>query len=322
MNKLHGLIAAAFTPFKCGEVDVEGVPAYAQYLAANGVSGVFVNGTTGEGHSLTLEERIVLADAWLNSAPKGLQVIIHVGHNSLPNCCAMTRHAKENGADAVAAIGPSFFKPSLDELVRFTAEIADAGGSLPFYYYHIPSMTGLAFSMIDYLRAAETRIPNLAGVKFTYEDLMDYALCVNYSDQKFDMVFGRDEVLMCGISLGARAAIGSTYNFAAPLYSNIFAALANGDQKKALEYQLCSMALVSACIEASPRGLPAIRALTEWRSGINLGEMRAPISPVSQPALSRLIGEAERLAGALLSKRIAPHLPREVLVANGQLKEP
>src|SRR5690606_4117262 len=163
---------------------------------------------------------------------------------------------------------PTFFKPSLRELADFLAEIAGAAPELPFYYYHMPSMTGAGFGMIDFLREAEGRIPNLAGIKFTHAESLAFGLCADYAGVNYDMVFGRDEILLCGAALGAEAAIGSTYNFAAPLHRRILD-LAMEDAAEARALQLRSMELVAACVRASSRGLPAIRALTEWRSGLD-----------------------------------------------------
>lgn len=321
MNKLSGLIAAAFTPFKNGKANLGLVSAYADYLAANRVSGVFVNGTTGESHSLTVGERLRLAECWLEAAPPELRVIVHVGHNSLPECCEMSRHASENGAWAVSAMAPAFFKPSLSELVDFVGEIASAAPDRPFYYYHMPSITGLHYRMIDFLREAEGRIPNLAGIKFTFEDLMDYALCLNHAGGKYDMVFGRDEVLLCGLALGARAAIGSTYNFAAPLYLELMDAFEGGDPARARRLQVVSMQLVAACQRASTACLPAIRALTEWRSGLDFGAMRAPVTPLDAKRGDALRGEAGTLASSYLSSAAAPP-PVPVVSSDGLSARP
>jgi N-acetylneuraminate lyase len=306
MEKLHGLIVATFTPFKSSLVDLGAVGPYMEYLVANEVSGVFVNGTTGESHSLTLDERLRLAESWLDAAPTGFPVIIHAGNNCLPDCCAMSRHAQEHGAWAVSAMAPNFFKPSLDELVEFMAEVAAAAPELPFYYYHMPSMTGLPHRAIDFLRQAAGRIPNLAGVKFSYEDLMDYTLCVDYADGRYDIVFGRDEILLSSVVVGARAAIGSTYNFIAPLYRRLLDLAIKGDFEQARLLQILAVKVISRCMLASSRGLPAIRALTEWRMGADLGVMRAPTTPLLEGILADLQEDVEEIAGPYLS--LPPHV--------------
>ena len=80
MEKIIGLIDAPFTPFyENGEVNYEPIPAYAQMLAKNGMKGVFINGSSGEGYMLTEEERIKLTEAWVAAAPEGFKIIVHVG---------------------------------------------------------------------------------------------------------------------------------------------------------------------------------------------------------------------------------------------------
>ena len=83
MEKIIGLIDAPFTPFyENGEVNLEPIPAYAAMLQKNGLQGVFINGSSGEGYMLTDEERMKLAEAWVAAAPEGFKVIVHVG-----SCC-------------------------------------------------------------------------------------------------------------------------------------------------------------------------------------------------------------------------------------------
>ena len=83
MEKIKGLIDAPFTPFfGNGEVNCEPIPAYAAMLAGNGLKGVFINGSSGEGYMLTEEERMKLAECWMDAAPEGFKVIVHVG-----SCC-------------------------------------------------------------------------------------------------------------------------------------------------------------------------------------------------------------------------------------------
>ena len=75
--------------------------------------------------------------------------------------------------------------------------------------------------------------PNLAGIKFTHEDLMDMRLCLEYAGQLYDVLHGRDEILIAGLSIGAKGAIGSTYNYMAPLFVRIMGAFRELDLKQA-----------------------------------------------------------------------------------------
>ena len=232
IRKTAGLIAAPFTPMRAdGAINLDAVEPYACWLEHNHVAGAFVCGTTGEGASLTIDERRQLAERWVTTAPPGIRVIVHVGHTSLADCRALAAHAQSIGADSIACLAPFFFQPAgVEGLVTWCELVAAAAPALPFYYYHMPSMTGVSVKVSTFLRLASRRIPNLAGVKFTFEDLDDFRQGLEIEDGRFDMLFGRDELLLSALKLGARGAVGSTYNCAAPLYHALIAAHQLGDE--------------------------------------------------------------------------------------------
>ncbi len=279
-TKITGLVAAPFVPLHAdSQLNLSVIPAYADYLMKSGVAGVFVNGTTGEGASLSLSERKEVAAAWQQHGD-GLKIIVHVGQNSLPEAKELAAHAEQIGADAVGLLSPTFFKPALPELVSFCAEVARAAPALPFYYYHIPSMSGVQVSMPDFLKAARGKIPTLAGVKFTYENLMEYQQCLALDDGCFDILFGRDEMLLAGLSVGARGAVGSTYNYAAPLYIRLMAAFERGDTVEARNLQTISHRLVDLLI-ASGNGVVCGKAMMPLLAGIDCGDCRLPLPAFS-----------------------------------------
>lgn len=295
-NHVKGLIAAPFTPMNDdGSVNLAAIGPYAYLLHRNGVAGAFVCGTTGEGISLTPEERLEVARAWVNAAPPGFRVIVHVGHNSLEMAKRFAAHAGETGAWGMGAVGPFYYKPkSAAELVPFCRELAAAAPNLPFYYYHIPSMTGLGFLMADFLSAAVDQIPNLAGIKFTNEDLMDFALCREMENGRFDMLFGRDEMLLGALAVGARGAVGSTYNFAAPLFLRLIEAFDAGDLKTAQDLQLKSMRLVQHLIGQPSGFMSASKSLMKL-IGVDCGPVRPPLQRISVEQEQQLQADLEQL---------------------------
>ncbi len=273
---LTGLVAAPHTPFRAdGALDLDTIPRIAALLAHNGVSGAFICGTTGEGSSLSVAERKEVATAWRRSAPKGLKLAVHVGHLCLAESCALAAHAQEIGADAVATIAPSFFKPAGEaELVEWCRRIAAAAPALPFYYYHMPAMTGVNIPAADFLQRARDVIPNLAGVKFTHEDLMDYGNAGEVDGGRYGMLFGRDEILLAGLSLGAVGAVGSTYNYAAPLYLRLIAAFERGDLAAARRAQAQAREFISV---VGRHGGLAAGKLAMKLVGVDCGPVRLPL---------------------------------------------
>lgn len=280
--RFRGLVAAPFTPFKPdGAVNLAVIPAYAKLLKTNGVSAAFVCGTTGEGLSLTQQERMQVAEAWIKVADDRLRVIVHVGHNCLADAQELTRHAARIGAAAVGAFAPSFFRPrDNDELVDWCAALANAAPSIPFYYYNIPSMTGVNFKVAPFLAKAAGRIPSLAGVKYTYEDLEDFEACVKFEQGRYDILFGRDELLMEGWARQALGAVGSTYNYSAPLYNQLLDHLRAGRTAEARKLQDKAVAMIGACAGVGVTHQAATKSMMGWH-GVECGPMRLPVRSIT-----------------------------------------
>lgn len=244
--RLTGLIAATYTPLDShGRLNLEPVPRIVDRLVAEGIRGLYVCGSTGEGMSLAGVERRQVAEAYTKAAAGRVPVIIQVGHNSIAEAVELAKHAQGIGADVISATAPSYFKVgSIEILTDCMAEIAAAAPDLPFYYYHIPTLTGAALDMPDFLQAAGSRIPNLVGIKYTSPTVFEYQSCLELDGGRFDIPWGCDEMLLSALIAGAQAAIGSTYNIAAPLYQRIIAAYEAGQLVEARQLQSLSVQMV------------------------------------------------------------------------------
>jgi len=287
VRHLEGLIAAPPTPMRAdGSLNLSAVDKLYRMLVANGVRGAFVCGTTGEGMSLTVQERRRAAQRWRELAEGNFVVLVHVGHNCLHDCRALAAHAQQIGAHGIALMAPGFFKPScLDDLVLFCADVAACAPDLPFYYYHMPAMSGVSTPVADFLGATADRIPTLAGAKFTYEDLLDYGRCLVLDGGRFDMLFGRDEILLSALALGARGAIGTSYNFAAPLYRRIMEAYDAGDMATAQAEQSRAREMVALLYRSG--GLAAVKPIMQM-IGLDCGPPRLPLHRLDASECARL----------------------------------
>jgi N-acetylneuraminate lyase len=281
-SRFRGLIAAPFTPFHSDRsVNLTVIPDYARLLRNNGVSAAFICGTTGEGLSMTLAERIQVAEAWMEVADEKLRVIVHVGHNCLADAQTLTRHAAKIGAAAAASFAPSFFKPrDNDELVDWCAALANAAPEIPFYYYNIPSMTGVDFKVAPFLAKATAIMPSLAGVKYTHEDLADFEECVKFGNGRYDILFGRDELLIEGWERHALGAVGSTYNYAAPLYLQLIENFRAGKVAEARALQDKAIAMIAACASVGVTHQSATKSMMAWH-GVDCGPMRLPVRSIN-----------------------------------------
>jgi len=244
---LSGLVAAPFSPFNTDySLNVSVVPSLLNGLVDQGVNAALVCGTTGESLTMTTTERMALAQAWVDatvSAYPTFKVIVHVGAESIMDVVTLAAHAEKIGAHGIAMMPPTFFKPSgIPGLVAWCQTAAAAAPKLPFFYYHIPSMTGVTVVVHDFLAAAQGLIPTLAGVKFTDYDLFDFSRCAHFGKNgtghgPFTMLFGRDEIVMTALSLGADGAVGSTYNYVGRAANQLLTAISQSDLATALEWQ-------------------------------------------------------------------------------------
>ncbi|MGV8136640.1 MAG: dihydrodipicolinate synthase family protein [Mangrovibacterium sp.] len=291
MQKLKGLIAAPFTPMNAdGSLNLRIIPQYAAKLKKDGVSGVFICGTTGEGMLMSPEERMAVAEAWVREQIPGLKVIVHVGTTAYVQSKELATHAQKIGAYAVGCMGPVFLKPErVEELVLFCAEVAASAPALPFYYYHIPSVSGVSLPMPEFLQQARKVIPNLAGIKFTHHNMMELLQCSQMDGGKWDILHGFDEVLLCGLSMGAKAAVGSTYNYIAPLYTKIIEAFEANDLDAARKYQYQSVKFIEILIRYGGGvigGKPVMKMI-----GLDCGPLRAPARNLSAEEMKRYESE-------------------------------
>jgi N-acetylneuraminate lyase len=292
---LTGLVAATHTPMhEDGRVNLALIEWQAACLANNPVTGAFICGSTGESHSLTLGERMSVAQRWSEVIDRQrLKLVVHVGHNCQEDAKTLAAHAQRIGAAATSAMAPCYFKPNtVDDLVDFCAPIAAAAPDLPFYFYDIPALTGVNLPMIEFLRKGKSRIPNLAGIKFTSTNLMSLQECLEADDGSFNILFGTDEMLLAALALGVPGGVGSTYNYAAPLYAKMMAAYQTGDMVTAQALQMNSVKLVQVLIQYGV--LSAGKALMTLM-GVECGPVRPPVRRLTEEQEARLFQRIEEL---------------------------
>lgn len=296
MDKITGLIDAPFTPFyENGEVNLEPIEQYAKMLAKNGLKGVFINGSSGEGYMLTEDERMRLAERWVEVAPEGFKVIVHVGSTCVKSSERLAAHAQKIGAFGIGAMATPFPKIGrIEELVKYCEEIAAAAPELPFYYYHIPAFNGAYLSMLDFLKAVDGRIPNFAGIKYTYESLYEYNQCRLYANGKFDMLHGQDETILPCLAMGcAQGGIGGTTNYNGRCLVGILDAWKSGDLEKARELQNYAQEVINVICHFRGNIVGGKRIMK--LIGLDLGKNRTPFNNMTDEEEARMKQELETI---------------------------
>lgn len=296
MEKIKGLIDAPFTPFhEDGSLNLAPIPEYAALLARNGLKGVFINGSSGEGYMLTEEERMQLAEAWMAAVPNDFKVIVHVGSTSVMSSRRLAAHAQKIGAWGIGAMATPFPKiGNIEQLCRYCEEIASAAPELPFYYYHIPAFNGAFLSMYDFLKAVDGRIPNFAGIKYTFESLYEYNRCRRYQNGKFDMLHGQDEtILPCLAMGGAQGGIGGTTNYNGRCLTGILEAWEKGDLEKARQLQDFAQDVIDVICNFRGNIVGGKRIMK--LIGLDLGPNRVPFMSVTDEEEQELRRQLEAI---------------------------
>lgn len=295
-EKIEGLIDAPFTPFlPNGDVNLEPIPAYAAMLQKNGLKGVFINGSSGEGYMLNDDERKRVAEAWVKAAPEGFKVIVHVGSCCVRSSHELARHAAEIGAWGIGAMAPPFPKIGrVEELVKYIEEIASGAPKLPFYYYHIPAFNGAFLPMVKLLEAVDGRVPNFAGIKYTFESMYEYNQCRLYADGKFDMLHGQDEtILPCLAMGGARGGIGGTTNYNGRELVSIIEAWKRGDIEAARDHQNFSQEVINVICRYRGNIVGGKRIMK--LIGLDLGPNRTPFQNLTDEEEKAMKAELEAI---------------------------
>jgi len=281
-HKITSLMAAVYTPMKGPgslELDLDRIMPYAKFLKSKNITNVMPAGSNGESLSLTVPERKALAEAWGKAGQAtGLKIYMHVGSESLPESMDLTAHAsKTPGIYGAVCMSPVYFKPTLETLHDFLAHTASAAPDFPFWFYHFPDDTGVLAGQVNKLLGMieeSGRIPNFMGIKYTDYNLMDFSLCKQVKNGKYNMLFGRDEQALAAFDLGADAAVSSTVNYA-PSLREAVQAYQSGDKALAWAKQAENARLCSLFGQFESQGKNVQKNIIKM-SGMDVGPSRLP----------------------------------------------
>ena len=292
-ERLKGLIPAPHTPMTSDyEINLGAIEKQAELFMMNNLKAVYICGSTGEGMSMTVEERMKVTQRWSEVADNYIKVIVNVGHTCLKDCIALAVFAEKCRAHAISAMPPCYYKPeTIEDLVNFYTEISMAAGNVPFFAYHTPVLSGVKFPMLDFLKSA-SKIPSLGGIKYNHSDLIDYNLCTQFEECKYEVFFGVDGLLLPALIYGSEAAVGSTYNYAAPLSHGIIRNYQIGNMKKAVSLQAGLSQLVNILLKY---GVIAAGKAIMKLVGVDCGPTRLPVRALTGQRFEQLCSDLEKI---------------------------
>jgi len=185
MSSFHGILPAVVTPFDDGErFSVAAFERLLERLYAQGIHGVYVCGSTGEGLLQSVAQRKEVAEAAVRCSPKGKQVILHVGANNTRDAVELTRHAARIGVHAVSSLPPAG-SYSFAEIRAYYQAIA-AVSDVPVLVYYFPEICPTVSSTEEILELCQ--IPNVVGLKFTDFDLYKMSILRRHGHVVFNGV--------------------------------------------------------------------------------------------------------------------------------------
>ena len=292
--RIKGLTAAVVTPMKHdGTVNLDAIPDYAEFLIRRGVDGVFVNGTTGEGMLMDVEERKAVAQKWMDYSDR-LNILVHVGSTSYLVSSKLASHAEEIGAKAISAMGPCFLPPQrVDELVAFNRIIAASAPNTPYYYYHIPGTSHVNVDMVEFLEKGSREIPTLSGINYTDFNTAVMLDCIRFADGRFDILHGHDETLIAGLGIGASGCIGTSYNITSPVFRKMISEYSCGHVQEARSLQWEANKTISL-MNKRVNVIVGAKAMLEVM-GINAGPCRLPVQNMTKAQKQELETEMKGL---------------------------
>ncbi|CAN7983624.1 unnamed protein product, partial [Ixodes hexagonus] len=279
--------------FLCNRrVNLDVIDDYVNLLRKQGVTGAFVNGTTGEGLSLTVDERKRIAEKWASASKGKLDLLIlHITTCCILETHELARHAESLNVDAISLLPPFYYKY---DFIAYFAQVSQAAPNTPIVYYHIPTFTGVNVKLSEFLPAVSKAVPALCGAKYSCSELSDLAGFMRTDKKHFKIFFGYEEMLLAALSLGVTAAIGGTFSYEGYLANKIIENYKKGALEKArreqdkLKHGVDVLAKYGYCVAA-------LKSAGNELCGISFGDVRFPMTPVVKSKATEMGSELKAL---------------------------
>jgi N-acetylneuraminate lyase len=276
-----------------GALDVTSAERLIDHLYKQGVGGLYVTGSTGEGIYLDPAIRRQIVELTVERSRGRGNVIVHVGAIQASLAFELAQHAADTGADAISSIPPFAGGYSWEEVHSFYAELARRS-PLPVVAYYIPGLTGKSHSIDDLASLLE--LPNIAGFKSTDANLYNMQrLAARFGPDQI-MYNGPDEMLALGLQFGAHGGIGTTYNFMPELILQVYRHCQQGEFAAAVAAQRQANDIIEPLLLF--QGLAASKQILVWQGLIDHATCAAPRAGLTDAQQRQL---RERLAGTAIA---------------------
>ena len=298
-HPLAGVYAAAVTPLKdASTLDLDSVPALANFLTSRGCHGIVLFGTTGEGPSFSSKEREDVMRALKENQPAGSRLIAGTGTPSLTETIGLTRLAFDLGEDAVLVVAPYYFRKTTDDglFAWFSEVIRKAVPADKFIIgYHIPPLIGIGFS-IPLLKRLKDAFPNqFAGIKDSSHDA-DFARSVGDTFGSDLLVLnGTDSYLQMAMEYHAAGCITAPANLISPDLREVWDLIQAGKDPGQAQARVTEKRHILEKYLPFP---PALKALMRQLHGLPRWAVRPPLEDLTEENIQSALAEMKTVQSA------------------------
>jgi len=270
--KFTGILPALVTPF-CADnktINEDAAKKLIDLHLEQGANGFYILGGTGEGLVMAREEREIMCEVAVNHIAGRKPVINHIAAMNFREACELAKHAEKAGCDAIAAVPPSFFYYSEDDMFEYYKKLAECVSIPLVIYYHPAAQADMSANLI----ARIFEIDNVTGVKWSSENFFEMMKLKDITHGEMNIINGPDELLVSGLAAGADAGIGSTYNAMLPQFVEIYNLMKIGEVEKARAIQIKVNNVIDAMLKYEL--IPAVKHTVKLM-GIDVGEATFPM---------------------------------------------
>ena len=284
INKYRGIFPAFYACYGAdGEIDTGAVAALTEYLAGQGVKGLYVGGSSGECIYQGVAERKLLLEKVVEAAKGRLTIIAHVACNNTRDSMELARHAESVGVDAIASIPPIYFRLPEHAIAKYWNDISSAAPNTDFIIYNIPQLAGVALTIP--LLKEMLKNPRVIGVKNSSMPVQDIQMFKDEGTRGgrgFVVFNGPDEQLVSGLMMGADGGIGGTYGVMPELFTALYKLFNEKrlDEARALQYDIDN--IIYTLCTAKCNLYASMKEVMKRRVGIDLGGVRPPLAAYTE----------------------------------------
>ena len=270
--KITGILPALVTPFKEDNktINEESARKLIDLHLSQGANGFYILGGTGEGLVMGREEREVMCEVAVKHVAGRVPVINHIASMNFREAIELAKHAESTGADAIAAVPPSFFYYTEDDIYNYYKKLAESVHIPLIIYYHPAAQKDMSAKLI----ARIFEIDNVTGVKWSSNNFFEMMKLKEITNGEMNIINGPDELLVSGLAAGADAGIGSTYNCLLPEFVKIYNYVKAGETDKALKVQMKVNDVIGLMIRSEL--IPSVKLAVKFM-GIDVGEGTFPM---------------------------------------------